>query len=232
MAPGPRSRPSAASTTPSRQASSSTAASSTLPTSSARLAFNTARASASCCSLLLLAAPPLPRPPAVGPRVACRPPSARPRPATPTTCSIFLRPAPTPAASRLGRSSRHAGWIELGAPSRKPLAPQVQRSGRAGRVHVPAAPAATIVTRSIAREWEEASSAHPTPPELPRSEARHTPHTAGTARGAGHPPARADGGTLTHGELRCSDPGFSSDATHASAVWRHGRGGPQRQCCH
>jgi hypothetical protein len=48
----------------------------------------------------------------------------------------------------------------------------------------------------------------PTPPELPRprSEARHTPHTAGAARGAGHSPARADGGTLTHGELRSSDP--------------------------
>ena len=59
-----------------------------------------------------------------------------------------------------------------------------------------------------AHRWEGAATRQflPTPPELPRSEARHTPHTAGTARGAGHPPARADGGTLTHGELRCSDP--------------------------
>jgi hypothetical protein len=53
---------------------------------------------------------------------------------------------------------------------------------------------------------------------LPRGGEAHPPHSGDSA---GHPPARADGGELTHGELPLSEP----DATHARAAADDGEGG-------
>jgi hypothetical protein len=62
---------------------------------------------------------------------------------------------------------------------------------------------------SGAEGWERSAWYHTlggsTSP-LPRSVARHTPHTQGAVLVRGPPPVRADGGALTHGELRSQRP--------------------------